>query len=355
MEIAVNERPRGDRLILGLLDGFIQSRTLMTAFELDIFTPLVERPRSRAELFAERNLPERSGVILINACLALGLLEERDSILSVPVEVAPLLVRGPHEPFRLPTYLIDYYGRLYADLANMTEIIRSDGSTSTFKGRDYFKEDVNDIDPQHAADYSSYMDATMEQIVGVVLETYPFSRHASLLDLCGGVGTFTRHVVRAHPGLSGTFMDVPACAAIGAETLARDADLAQRIRAVGGDVFRDPLPGGADVVTMCRSAHDWSDEQAQSLFQKVHEALPAHGRLLLIERMIPDTFDQSARSLYLRAIYFLAKSTTACYRSVSQYRRLLTDAGFSSVEVLEPPRDPNPFFQGMKILVAERA
>jgi demethylspheroidene O-methyltransferase len=194
----------------------------------------------------------------------------------------------------------------------------------------------------------------MAKIVAVVLEMYDFSSHTCLFDLCGGTGTFCEAVVRATPGLVAAFIDIPAVAEIGRKRLANNG-LSDRIVALGGDVFADELPQRADLMTMCRSAHDWDDARVLSLFRRVFEALPMGGKFLVIERMIPDEFTPRAAPLYLRAIYFLSKSRTACYRTAEQYDRALRQAGFARVETIDPPRDPYEFFQGLRMVVGTKA
>ena len=345
---------KGEQHILGLVDAFIKSKVLMTAYHLDVFSVLAREPLPASEAIQRLGLPNRSGSILLNACLALGLLEPREGRLHVSEGLAPFLVRGGDQPFRMSTYLIEYYDTLYADLAQLDEIVRTDGASSEFHLRDYFKDDVSQIDPTLAADYSAYMDATMAKIVAVVLEMYSFAGHTYLLDLCGGTGTFCEAVLHATPGLAGGVLDVPAVAEIGRARVAA-GDLAGRIDVIGGDAFSVPFPANVDVITMCRSAHDWDDERVHALFRRAFEALPAAGKLLIIERMIPDEFNPAAAALYLRAVYFLSKSRTACYRTAEQYRCMLTEAGFARVETLDPSRDPYEFFQGLRVVVGTKA
>src|SRR5262245_39862343 len=115
----------------------------MTAYRLDVFTVLAREPLPAVDAVRRLGLPTRSGSILLNACLALGLLEQRERRLHVSEGLAPFLVRGEDQPFRMSTYLIGYYDTLYADLAQLDEIVRTDGAASEFHLRDYFKDDVS--------------------------------------------------------------------------------------------------------------------------------------------------------------------------------------------------------------------
>lgn len=349
------ETIRGEKLLLRLLDGFLESKALMTAFKLGVFTLLSNESLSMADALRRLELPERSGRILLEACLALGLLEETGGRLRTPDDLTPFLTSGSEQPFRPTTYMIDYYDHVYRAMVDMDRLVRSDGAESSFTLRDYFKDDVNDVPPAVAAEYSRYMDATMGKIVEVVLDTGTFAGDRYLLDLCGGTGTFCTSVVRNTPGLRGGFLDVPACVDIGRKRLAQDAELASRVDAYAGDAFTTELPGGPDVVTICRAAHDWDDTRIGRLFQRIHDRLPSGGRLVIIERMLPDGFDPGARSLYVRALYFLAKSQHTRYRSVAEYTQLLRGAGFTGLERVTPSKRPYEFFQGLVILSATRA
>jgi demethylspheroidene O-methyltransferase len=344
---------RGEPRILEILDGFIESKILMTAFQLDLFTAACE-PIGRAGLVKRLGLPERSGGILIDACLAIGVLEEVDGGVRTPAALAPFLRKGDVEPFRATTYLIDYYAEVYKALVDMRELVATDGASSTFKLRDYFKEDVADVDPTVAAKYSHYMDATIQSIVEVVLESFSFADRRYLFDLCGGTGAFCAAIARAHPHLGAGFIDVPACVTLGGERLAADPALAARITGVAGDVFTAPLPRDADVFTLCRAAMDWGDDRILGLYRRVHEALPPGGCFLVVERMLPERFTPEAKPIYLRSIYFLAKSTSTRLRTPAQHQALLVAAGFPEAELVVPPRDPHRYLRGFRVMIARK-
>jgi demethylspheroidene O-methyltransferase len=345
---------KGERRILDLLDGFLRSKVLMTCYRLDVFTR-AKGGVPRATLLEQLRLPARSGAILLDAAIALGLLEEDGDQVRTPLDLAEWLCRGENKPFQPTSYLIEYYEDLYPHLAAMDELVRSDGASSTFRLRDYFKDDVTEVDPDVAARYSAYMDATIARIVGAVHATYDFSKHRYLFDLCGGTGAFLTGILRRQPGLRGGFVDVPACVEIGRRRLLEEPALGARVDAIAGDVFKTPVPPEADVVTMCRAAMDWGDERIGGLYRTVRDALPPGGRFLVIERMVPEgKITPESESLHLRAVYFLAKSTTTRYRTRSEHRALLLDAGFAQVECLNPPEAPYEQFQNMSILAATR-
>ena len=65
------------------------------------------------------------------------------------------------------------------------------------------------------------------------------------------------------------------------------AGLSDRVKAVGGDFFVDPLPD-ADVITMGLILHDWNLENKMHLVKAAYDALPEGGVFIAIENIIDD-------------------------------------------------------------------
>lgn len=339
--------------VLSLLDGFLLSRAFMVATELGVFQKLWHQPMLAEQLVSELKLPRRSGIILLNGCLAAGLLGVTDEgIFFVPEHLAPFLVKEASKEFQMVQYLADFYKDVFVDFSNLKSLIESDGETSSFTRRDYFKDKVEDVPAEIAREYSDYMAMTMRVIAEVALESVDLSRATHATDLCGGPGTFAISLFQKYPHLQVEFVDVPSVAQIGQKALEEQGLGA--IRAVGADAFQHQLPSGTDLVTMCRAAHDWSDSQCEKLFASLGTQLGSGARFVIIERMLPENYSADAKNLYVRSLYFLSKSTSAQYRRASQYAEMLRKAGFSNIEVVEPVRVPYAFFRGLRILVATR-
>ena len=64
----------------------------------------------------------------------------------------------------------------------------------------------------------------------------------------------------------------------------QQAGLTDRVTAVGGDFFADPLPK-ADVITMGMILHDWNLEKKKVLIRKAYDALPPGVHLRLSRRL----------------------------------------------------------------------
>ena len=104
-------------------------------------------------------------------------------------------------------------------------------------------------------------------------------------------------VALAHPHLAGSNFDLPAVQPI-FEEYAQAHGLGQRLRFLSGDFFRDPLPS-ADVMIMGHILHDWDLNEKMRLLEKVYQALPTGGSLIVFEALIDDERRQNAFGLLM--------------------------------------------------------
>jgi demethylspheroidene O-methyltransferase len=94
------------------------------------------------------------------------------------------------------------------------------------------------------------------------------------------------------------------------------------------------LPVGADLVTLVRVAHDHPDEVVQQLLQKIHDALPVGGTLLLAEPMAQSTSqggDVATQTDTYFHFYLLAMGAGRL-RTPEELMQMMSRAGFSNIE-----------------------
>src|SRR5258707_13938796 len=56
------------------------------------------------------------------------------------------------------------------------------------------------------------------------------------------------------------------------------------------------IPSGSDAILLKHVIHDWNDERATAVLRSVLGALPAGGKLLIVEGVYPARIDQSLES-----------------------------------------------------------
>jgi demethylspheroidene O-methyltransferase len=101
-------------------------------------------------------------------------------------------------------------------------------------------------------------------------------------------------------------------------------------------VFRDPLPTGADLLSLVRVLHDHDDAQALRILQAARRALPAGGVLLVAEPMSGTAGAEPMGDAYF-GFYLLAMGQGRP-RTPAELRALLGQAGFARVRTARTRR-----------------
>lgn len=128
-----------------------------------------------------------------------------------------------------------------------------------------------------------YTTALTRYEAGPALAALDLAGHLQLLDVGGNSGEFAFQACRRAPALRATVFDLPAVCAIGREHVGAAPEGA-RIRFAPGDVRRDPLPAGHDLVTLKSVLHDWPDAEAGEILERAAAALAPGGTLAVFER-----------------------------------------------------------------------
>lgn len=172
--------------------------------------------------------------------------------------------------------------------------------------------------------------------------------HRRLLDLGGNSGEFAAQACRRAPALAATVFDLPVVCALGRENLA-DRPEGARVAFRAGDMRRDPLPEGHDLVTLKSVLHDWPAEAARALLERAAQALAPGGRLVIYERAPmdlrarPPGYVQSAdlvfQPFFREADLYTETLETLGFVAVS-VRRIALETPFHLIEARKPGGAP---------------
>jgi len=181
------------------------------------------------------------------------------------------------------------------------------------------------------ATYTTLMAASQSLIADEVLDAYPVGKHKCLLDVGGGDGSFLAAAAARAPDLHLMLYDLPAVARRAGARLEK-AEVGGRAQVFGGDFLADPLPKGADLISLVRVIHDHDDARAMSILRAVRRALPDHGILLLAEPMSGTSGAEAMGDAYF-GFYLLAMGRGQP-RSETQLRALLQASGFGRMRMV---------------------
>ena len=302
----------------GLFDlcaGFVYSQVLFAAVKVELFAVLAEGPQTVAEIAPRIGLDEDAAARLLDAAASLSLAERRgEGRYGLGVHGASF-VGNP-----AVAKMVEHHALLFKDLIDPVALLRKEHEgTELRRFWGYATPDV--------AGYSELMASSLGLLAEDVLEAYAYEKHELLLDVGGGEGAFLEAAAVRAPRLALTLFDLPAVATRAEERLAR-AGLSQRATVFAGDVFRDPLPAGADLVSLVRIIHDHDDPSALEILRAVRRAIRPGGVLLVAEPMA-DTAGAETLGAYF-SFYLLAMGQGRP-RSAQQITTMLHDAGFAHV------------------------
>jgi demethylspheroidene O-methyltransferase len=103
--------------------------------------------------------------------------------------------------------------------------------------------------------------------------------------------------------------------------------LGDSVEVTGGDFVHDPLPQGADIITLVRILHDHDDEKAMLLLRAAYAALPLNGKLLVAEPMAETPGAEPMGEAYFGL--YLAAMGSGRPRTPSEIGQMMLRAGFS--------------------------
>jgi predicted O-methyltransferase YrrM len=324
--------------LMGMLYAYQESAILMGSNELGIYDALAKGPLTAPEVASHLGTAARSTELLLNACVALGLLQKGgDKYANSPL-ADEILVRGkPGYVGRVIAKEREFYGPWgqlpqavredKAQLAPMTERLRQDPD----RARNFLLA-LHDLGLMNGSALPDYVDLSGRQ---------------RLLDVGGGVGTYSILLAQDNPDLQAVILDLPEVQEL-AEEMVASYGLSDRISFQGGDFYAPSLGEDYDVVLLSNILHDNSEEACQELLRKCYDALADGGLVVVNEFYLEDNKANPPVSGIFSLLMILENQGAAEYPA-SEIERWLLSAGFVDPVAQRLP-EPSP----MVVIVARK-
>ncbi|WP_324135040.1 methyltransferase [Bosea sp. (in: a-proteobacteria)] len=323
---------RQSQALFDLCAGFVYAQVLQACIQLDLFRILEAGPRSVAELAPRLAMTESATERLLGAAAALDLVERRSGGRYGLAMLGAALLGNPGVGA-----MIAHHRLLYDDLANPLALLRGESRPTALSG--YWGYATADqpaaAPPAEVAAYSALMAQSQHFVADDILAAYDFAQHRRILDVGGGEGAFLIRVAAQAKAPALTLFDLPAVAAR-AQVRFEAEGLGPRASTFGGDMHRDALPGGADLVTLVRVLHDHDDAAVRALLARIRACLPPGGTLLIAEPMAGSAETRRMAEAYF-AFYLLAMGSGRA-RSPEELTAFLREAGFTEIRTLRTRR-----------------
>ena len=305
--------------------AFQESRTILTALELDVFT--VVNSGSTAKAVSDRlGTDARATEMLLNALAAMGLLLKREDTFKNSPAAARYFWQGSPDNAR-PALL--HTANLWSRWSTLTECVR----TGTAAAR------AEAVDADWTEAFIAAMHRNAMDRAPYVVRAIGAAHIHRLLDIGGGSGVYSIAFAKANRDLLADVLDTPAVVPI-AQRHIQEAGLSDRISTRVADLRSAALGDGYDLVFLSAICHMLSPEENRDLLGRCYAAL-AHGGRLAIQDFILEPDKTSPRWGALFALNMLVGTRAGSSYSEPEYAAWLTQAGFSDVRRVSLPGPAN--------------
>lgn len=258
--------------------GFMASKALFAALDLDLFTLLARQESTLDEMAAATAIPAKRLQTLMTALRALGL---------VGIGTDGGFVNSPASANFLAKSSPNYYGDYFRFQIDRQVYPHMDGLIPALRGRAGRRFYDLAVDPDEARHFS------VAQHVGSLGPAHLLSRRLGpvswghLLDVAGGTGAFSITLCHRNPALSATILDFPKVCDVAAAYIA-EAGLADRIALLRGDARATDWPANQDAVILSYLLSAVAETDITPLLRRAYAALRAGGTLVVHDFMVTD-------------------------------------------------------------------
>lgn len=312
--------------LLQMMTGYWISKAIYVAAKLGVADLLTDGPLSAEELAMATQTHGPALYRLLRALASVGVFSEESPGRFTLTPLATLLRSDTPDSMRaLAIMYAEEQSRAWDDVLHSVQTGQP-AFEHAFGARyfDYFA-----THPEASRVFNEAMVGWTTQVVDAVVAAYDFSPFATVMDVGGGHGALLAAILKSAPAAQGILFDQPHVVE-GAEPFLAAAGVVNRCERVGGDFFAE-IPAGADAYVLAQILHDWDDERSVAILRQVRRAMPAHGKLLVVELVLPEGNDPFlGKWLDLHMLVLLGGQE----RTVAQYAALLRAAGFELLGVI---------------------
>ena len=306
-----------------LVRGFMPSRAVLTAVELDIFSVVGEG--ATHEQVTERLGADLRGTRgLLDALVSLGLLVRKGSQVANGALAATFLTASsPHDSRAALMHSVHMWQRW----SSLTACVRT--------GRPAVEGPGGQGDAMWTNAFIAAMHKNGTLRAPAVAAAIDLNDVRTLLDVGGGSGAYSIAFARAAAALEPTIFDLPSVVPLARKYVA-EAGLAERVRLVEGDFRTDELGEGFDLVLVSAICHMNSPEHNQQMLAKCARALRPGGRAVVQDYILGDDGSGHAMATLFSLNMLVGTSGGASYRG-KDYLAWLGGCGLVDAAVVTLP------------------
>jgi len=316
--------------IVDLASAYYGSNILFAAIDTNVFAAIAETDGTCTAIARKTGCSERGMRLLLDACVAEGLLlKSGETYRNTPDAQNALIPGGPADL----TKAIRYNRDVYPAWGRLADIVKSGKPAE--RPEIHLGEDV--------ARTKAFAASMFGRAMGIGRGIVPLLGRLKgrVLDLAGGPGAYAILMCQQNPDLSCVTVDLKAISSEATEYVRRFG-LADRIECRAGDYHADTYEEGAyDAVTLFGALHQESPSSIVDILRRAHRALKSGGQLFVLDMMTDPTHTEPKFSA-LFAVNMALTTANGWVFSDAELKGWMAEAGFTPGETtVAPPPMPH--------------
>ena len=306
-----------------LIRGFQESRVILTALELEVFTAIGEGATA-GEIAGKIGANPRATEMLLHALASQGLVSKRDGMFhNKPVAARYFAASSPDNA--RPALM--HMAHLWKNWSTLTDCVRAGTSAS--------HDEMADRPSEWTNAFIAAMHRNASARSGLVVRAVGAENVRQMLDIGGGSGAYSIAFAQANPELQAHILDLPTVAPLAARYI-EQAGVAGRIHVRAGNMLTDHLGEGYDLVFASAICHMFDVKENAGLIRRAFGALVPGGRMA-IQEFILNEDKTGPKMAALFSLNMLVGTRAGASYSEPEYAEWMRAAGFVDVRRITLP------------------
>ena len=322
--------------ILNLALGYQISQVLFAAIDMDIFTILENGARNAADIAKAVGSNEQSLRRLVNALVALNLLETKDGMFLNSYISSQYLVKGNRE----------YLGNAIHHTGNLWDFWEGlDKQIKSGKGKQPDDKYLGDFS-HRLKDYLFAMNDFAELKKDIIADAISINKYRKMLDVGCGPGTFTIKFVERNPLLDCTIIDLEPNLAYARELISKSG-YQDRISVLPCQLLEDEIPGdGYDLIFISNLIHIYDETEVRKIVEKIWNKAARSGEIIIHDYILDDDGQGPLSASLFDINMFVGTPNGKCYTAL-EIKELLKEQGAKNVRQI-------PVGLGSSLVIGEK-
>jgi len=326
--------------VLQMASGYWVSQSIYVVAKLGIADLLKDSPKSCDELATATGTNAPSLYRVLRALASLGVFAETERNHFTLTPLAACLQSDT--PNSLRARVIMQGEEYYQAWGEFMHSVQTGGSSfEHIYGMNLFEYLAQN--PESAKNFDESMTNLSVIQSAALAASYDFSSIETLVDVAGGQGLLIASILKSNLTLKGVLFDQPHVIERAKRFLEAEGVL-ERCQLAAGNFF-ESVPEGGDAYILKYIIHDWDDERAIAILKQCHKVMPANGKILVAEQVIPPGNEPFRGKLLDLNMLVM---TGGRERTEAEYRALFEKAGFKLTRIV-PTQHEMSIIEGIRV------